>query len=77
MQRIGMVFLSLLLLAVGQPVALAMGPGGGGAGAGQGSHGGVKPGSGGGSHNLSPGRRAHVPTTPPAMLEKRKKSPRS
>jgi hypothetical protein len=78
MQRVAVVFLPLWLLAAGQQAALAMGAGGaGGAGAGHGSHGTVKPGGGGGSYNLPSGLRAHVPATPPAMLEKRKKSPRS
>jgi hypothetical protein len=77
MQRIVLVFLPLWLLTVGQPVALAMGGAGGGGDAGHGSHGTVKPGDGGGSYNLPPDLRAHVPTTPPAMLEQRKKYPRS
>ena len=71
--RAVVILLSFGLLVAGQPVTLAMG----GGGAGTGSHGGMKPGGGGGTYNIPPERRAHVHPTPRAMLDKRKNSPRS
>ena len=76
MRRAVVAFFSLWLVLAGQPIPFAMG-GGGGGGAGHGSHGGIKPGNGGGTYNVPPERRAHVHPTPRATLEKRKNSPRS
>lgn len=76
MQRVVLSLLILALSAVGSTVAM----GGGGAGHGggtTGSHGGMKPGGGGGTYNLPLDRRAHVPATPPDLLQKRIRFPRS